>query len=279
MLPWPIRIASGSRPSRGFQRLLALLGNGVVEADDAVFLDFHCGTRLGCRPGRRQRKGCGGLAGDDANGQAQANRPRRRPRIIPASPPPRQREASPLACLLAGTLLSCRIGRLRRRPRGRPIRASDAAAWPVVAPADPVAANAVLMRAISLVGTPYRYGGNTPEGGFDCSGLVNYVYRDTARPAAAADLARAGRGSRARASIPSAWPPATWCSSASAAASPTSASTWAKGASCMPPARAARCGWISWTDLTGRTTTAELSGSCAESDGTILARVTTFNYF
>lgn len=50
--------------------------------------------------------------------------------------------------------------------------------WATNAPADPGAANAVLMRAISLVGTPYRYGGNTPEGGFDCSGLVNYVYRD-----------------------------------------------------------------------------------------------------
>ncbi len=50
--------------------------------------------------------------------------------------------------------------------------------WPQVTPADPAAANAVLMRAISLVGTPYRYGGNTPEGGFDCSGLVNFVYRD-----------------------------------------------------------------------------------------------------
>ena len=50
--------------------------------------------------------------------------------------------------------------------------------WPVVQPADPAAANAVLMRAISLVGTPYRYGGNTPEGGFDCSGLVNFVYQD-----------------------------------------------------------------------------------------------------
>jgi len=50
--------------------------------------------------------------------------------------------------------------------------------WPVVQPADPIRANAVLMRAISLVGTPYRYGGNTPESGFDCSGLVNYVYRD-----------------------------------------------------------------------------------------------------
>lgn len=50
--------------------------------------------------------------------------------------------------------------------------------WPVVAPKDPARANAVLMRAIGLVGTPYHYGGNTPEAGFDCSGLVNYVYRD-----------------------------------------------------------------------------------------------------
>lgn len=41
-------------------------------------------------------------------------------------------------------------------------------------------ANDVLMSAIGLVGTPYRYGGNTPEGGFDCSGLVGYVFRDAA---------------------------------------------------------------------------------------------------
>lgn len=40
------------------------------------------------------------------------------------------------------------------------------------------AANAVLMRAISLVGTPYAWGGTNPDGGFDCSGLVNYVFRD-----------------------------------------------------------------------------------------------------
>ena len=42
------------------------------------------------------------------------------------------------------------------------------------------AANDVLMRAIGLVGTPYRYGGNTPAGGFDCSGLVDFVFRDAA---------------------------------------------------------------------------------------------------
>ncbi|MES2821505.1 MAG: NlpC/P60 family protein, partial [Pseudomonadota bacterium] len=36
----------------------------------------------------------------------------------------------------------------------------------------------VLFRALGLVGTPYRYGGNTPAGGFDCSGLIGFVYRD-----------------------------------------------------------------------------------------------------
>ena len=35
----------------------------------------------------------------------------------------------------------------------------------------------MLGTALSLLGTKYRFGGETPEGGFDCSGFVSYVLR------------------------------------------------------------------------------------------------------
>jgi len=49
--------------------------------------------------------------------------------------------------------------------------------------------------ALSLVDTPYRYGGNTPSSGFDCSGLIVYVFRNAAGvglPRTVAQLARVG---------------------------------------------------------------------------------------
>ena len=33
-----------------------------------------------------------------------------------------------------------------------------------------------------LLGKPYRYGGNSPQTGFDCSGLVWYSYREAGYP-------------------------------------------------------------------------------------------------
>ncbi|MGO4261912.1 C40 family peptidase [Lysobacter sp. TAB13] len=83
--------------------------------------------------------------------------------------------AALLGLALCGLLAACGGGKqiVRHPPPSQPVRV-----WPHVDPENPGAANSVLMRAFSLVGTPYRYGGNTPEGGFDCSGLVNYVYRD-----------------------------------------------------------------------------------------------------
>jgi cell wall-associated NlpC family hydrolase len=85
---------------------------------------------------------------------------------------------APIAALVVAVLMVAGCGRDDVRTTRPPATVVPQREWPQVVPQDPASANAVLMRAIGLVGTPYRYGGNTPEGGFDCSGLVNYVYRD-----------------------------------------------------------------------------------------------------
>lgn len=57
------------------------------------------------------------------------------------------------------------------------------AAWAEPAPDETLAAEGpalasfddMVVVALSLIGTPYKYGGASPETGFDCSGLVQYI--------------------------------------------------------------------------------------------------------
>ena len=74
--------------------------------------------------------------------------------------------------ILAGLLAACASPPPAPPSAQTPVIFTDALPAP--------AADDVLFRALGLVGTPYRYGGNTPEGGFDCSGLIGFVYRDAA---------------------------------------------------------------------------------------------------
>lgn len=92
-----------------------------------------------------------------------------------------------LRLAIPALILLCGCG----RDTARPDTSVRSPAQAPVATETTEAANAVLFRALALVGTPYRYGGNTPEGGFDCSGLVGYVFRDAAGiqlPRTSADL-------------------------------------------------------------------------------------------
>ena len=57
------------------------------------------------------------------------------------------------------------------------------------------AGSEVAVRAMSMIGVPYRWGGNSPKAGFDCSGLVRYVYREALGvelPRVAAAMGRQG---------------------------------------------------------------------------------------
>lgn len=42
----------------------------------------------------------------------------------------------------------------------------------------PNAGSELTIRAINLIGTKYKYGGDNPETGVDCSGLVRYLFKD-----------------------------------------------------------------------------------------------------
>ena len=101
---------------------------------------------------------------------------------------PAQRKRLVLTMLLVGLLAACATH--RPRPSSEAGHRIPPIAIVDVAADDPTRANNVLFRAIGLVGTPYKWGGNTIASGFDCSGLVNFVFRDMGNPSPATQRAR-----------------------------------------------------------------------------------------
>ncbi|MGE5087518.1 MAG: C40 family peptidase [Candidatus Levyibacteriota bacterium] len=116
---------------------------------------------------------------------------------LPLPLPARLRRASrPLAAVALALLVthgtaSLAAGHAARRSFGEAARASlGAAATRVLEGAQEVA-----VYALSLVGVDYRYGGDTPDRGLDCSGLIRYVFQQTTGvtlPRTAHELARIG---------------------------------------------------------------------------------------
>lgn len=70
----------------------------------------------------------------------------------------------------------------------------QAATAPAIRATD--AASSVALQALAYLGTPYQTGGESPRTGFDCSGLVAYVYREGAGmtlPRNTLELSRSGQ--------------------------------------------------------------------------------------
>ncbi|MCB1742846.1 MAG: C40 family peptidase [Gammaproteobacteria bacterium] len=77
---------------------------------------------------------------------------------------------------IAAGIQAAHLNPLRQlRDRNDPLHALQRAARGDVNATKPLGVR-VALNALAMIGTRYRYGGETPDEGFDCSGLVQYSY-------------------------------------------------------------------------------------------------------
>jgi cell wall-associated NlpC family hydrolase len=90
------------------------------------------------------------------------------------------------ACGLVLVLAACGMSPvIERSPETQSLR-----------PEDSEQGHEVVLFALGLIDTGYRFGGKNPEAGLDCSGMVSYIYNKAVGvkvSGSAADIARKGR--------------------------------------------------------------------------------------
>jgi peptidoglycan endopeptidase LytE len=92
--------------------------------------------------------------------------------------------AAALVALGAASCAAHSAAALGPRPSPFPAVESPASLRPAVPVTNAhVSAEALLQTALTLQGVPYRWGGETPDRGFDCSGFVRYVLGQHQLPA------------------------------------------------------------------------------------------------
>ena len=105
--------------------------------------------------------------------------------LDPLASPARRQAGRDLGRLTAAALLLL-AGCSSAPPKRGPARPTAPAAPPPAGAQGlrlPAAQRELLARTLLVINTPYTYGGNTPEGGFDCSGLIQYAVRGiTSKP-------------------------------------------------------------------------------------------------
>ena len=100
------------------------------------------------------------------------------------------------AFLAAAVAVLASCGTTPRKPAHRPITAHKVQPVRISNIDHTEGSQELMLHSMGLIGTPYRWGGNKTEMGFDCSGMIQFVYKNAlgvSLPRTARDMAAASR--------------------------------------------------------------------------------------